>query len=438
MNKKTNRGLRKMNKTFSILSVLLVLFLLLGTSVKSLDSGSYTIENVKLDSTDISNGDVVYIERGTTSTVEVWVKGNASASDVKIKAWIGGYEYGDIQDTSDLFDVEPGVTYKKTLKLEIPQDFEISDRDTLHVEVYDSDNSIEYEYQVNINEVRHSLNILDVNVNPGLTVEAGKNIFGTVRVENLGDKIERDIQVQMNIPELGLTTKTFIDKLVDQATLDDNNNDNDKVSASSDELFLKIPSNTPAGTYTLNFLVTYNRGHTVEKKTYVLTVTGGSESSQAGSDTVSINVDTTTQTVQPGKGAVFKIMVTNLDNKAMTFTTDVAGVSSWGASRSDPATVTIAPDNSGEMFVYVSANENAQASTNPITLTVKSGNNIVKQIPVSVRVEGSASSATFSSLRSGLEIGFIVLLIVLVILGLILAARKLGGKDEEDGGKTYY
>ncbi len=428
-----------MNRTFSIFSVLLVLFLLLGTSVKSLDSGSYTIEKVKLDSTDISNNDVVYVERGTTSTVEVWVKGNASAEDVKIKAWIGGYEYGDIQDTSDLFDVNPGVTYKKTLKLEIPADFEMNnDRDTLHVEVYDSDNSIEYEYYVNINEVRHALNIMDVNVNPGLTVEAGKNVFGTVRVENLGDKIERDIQVQMNIPELGLSTKTFIDRLVDQTTLDENDNDNDKVSASSDELFLKIPANTPAGTYTLNFLVTYNRGHTTEKKTYVLTVTGGSDTGITGSDTLSINVDTTAQTVQPGKGAVFKIMVTNLDNKAMTFTTDVAGVSSWGASRSDPATVTVAPDNSGEMFVYVSANENAQASTNPITLTVKSGNNIIKQIPVTVRVDGSSGGTTFTSLRSGLEIGFIVLLIVLVILGLILAARKLGGKDEEEGGKTYY
>ena len=41
-----------------------------------------------------------------------------------------------------------------------------------------------------------------------------------------------------------------------------------------------------------------------------------------------------------------------------------------------------------------------------------------------------------SSLRSGLEVGFIVLLVILVILGIILAVNKLKGKEES--GESYY
>ena len=88
------------------------------------------------------------------------------------------------------------------------------------------------------------------------------------------------------------------------------------------------------------------------------------------------------------------------------------------------------------MFVYIGSNENAQAQDYSATLTVKAGDMVVKQVPVTVKV-ASAQANSFGSLRKGLEIGFIVLLIVLVILGLILAARKLGGKEEEEG-KTYY
>jgi uncharacterized membrane protein len=427
-----------MNKILKFVSVILAVFMLLGTNVRS-SSSAFSVEQIRLDNLDISNGDVVYVERGTTSTLEVWVKGqNVTVDNVKIKAWIGGYEYGDIQDTSDIFDVEAGTTYKKTLRLDIPTDFEVSNTDSMNVEVYNGDESVRQEFTVKIREQRHYLSIMDVNLNPGLTVEAGKNLFGTVRVENLGAKDERDVKVTMSIPELGLTASTYIDRLFSESTdcdITSCETDN-KVSTSSDEIYFKIPENTKEGTYTLKVQVSYNRGYTTEEKTYALNVKSGVPSLTSNGALVS--VDSNTQTAQAGKGAVFKVSVTNLAGKTMTFSTDVAGVSSWGTSRTDPATVTVAADQTAEMFVYVSANEDAQAVDHSITLTVKSGDAIVKQVPVTVKVSSASSDTTFGSLRRGLEIGFIVLLIVLVILGLILAARKLGGKDEEESGKTYY
>ena len=260
-------------------------------------------------------------------------------------------------------------------------------------------------------------------------------LFGTVRAENLGEKTERDIKVVMSIPELGLSTRTFIDELVNQADADLIDEDN-RVSASSDELFLKIPENTKEGTYTLKVQVIYNRGHTTEERTYALNVKGVTP---VTTQEAVVSIDSTSQSVEAGKGVVFKLTVTNMGSKAATFTADVAGVSSWGTSRIDPAMVTVLPDQTGEMFVFVSASENADAGDKSFTLSVKSGDSVVKQIPVTVKVSNASSVDTFGGLRKGLEVGFIVLLIVLVILGLILAARKLGSKeDEEEGKKTYY
>ncbi len=441
-----------MNKILKAINVLFVVLLLLGTSaVKSATSTEYSLNQIDVDGTTVFDADdstensVVFVERGTTSVIEVWITGENSISvndnevdDVKVKAWIGGHEFGDIEDTSSIFTVQEGITYKKVLRLDIPSDFNVNENDdtTLNVEVFDSDNNRRESFPVRIQEQRHSLNIIDVILNPGLSIDAGKVLFGTVRAENLGEKTERDIKVVMSIPELGLSTRTFIDELVNEVDAE-NEDEDDRVSASSDELFLKIPENTKEGTYTLKVQVIYNRGHTTEERTYALNVNGITPVTTQ--ETV-VSIDSTSQSVEAGKGAVFKLTVTNMGSKAATFTADAAGVSSWGSSRVDPSSITVLPDQTGEMFVFVSANENADSGEKAVTLTVKSGDSVVKQIPVTVKVSETGSSAdTFGSLRKGLEVGFIVLLIVLVILGLILAARKLGSKeDEEEGKKTYY
>ncbi len=87
----------------------------------------------------VSEGDAVYVERGTSCGIEVYVKGNEEVDNVRIKAWVGGYEYDDIEDRTDVFSVEPGVKYKKYLRLDFPEDMEASDDYTLHVEAYDDD-----------------------------------------------------------------------------------------------------------------------------------------------------------------------------------------------------------------------------------------------------------------------------------------------------------
>ena len=70
-----------------------------------------------------------------------------------------------------------------------------------------------------------------------------------------------------------------------------------------------------------------------------------------------------------------------------------------------------------------------------------SGSAIVKEFDLTANVTAFQSSA--SDIKEGLQIGFAVLLVILIILGIILAAKKIGKSDnyEEplmDEGETYY
>src|SRR5574341_761734 len=122
------------------------------------------------------------------------VKGINSVDDVRVKAEIDGYEYGDIEDRTSLFDIDAGNVYRKTLNLVIPNDIDASETYTLRVEVSDSDNQEEFNVSLNIDEQRHNLGIFDVLVNPS-RVAAGRPLFLNVRIENLGEMKEENVKV---------------------------------------------------------------------------------------------------------------------------------------------------------------------------------------------------------------------------------------------------
>ena len=104
-------------------------------------------------------------------------------------------------------------------------------------------------------------------------------------------------------------------------------------------------------------------------------------------------------------------------------------------------------DGTGDIFVFLSAEEDAALGSHLFTVAVMSGSQLIEELNLRSDVtKGDSSSAVptggdFSGFRKGLEVGFIVLLIILVILGIILAIRKMGREESEEGsegGKTYY
>ena len=110
----------------------------------------------------------------------------------------------------------------------------------------------------------------------------------------------------------------------------------------------------------------------------------------------------------------------------------VEGVSEWGTSSVNK--------EANKAYVFVSANENVKSGSYPFTVKVMSGTATVKEFDLTANITKFQGSS--SDIKEGLQIGFAVLLVILIILGIILAAKKIGRSDSEEPlmeeGETYY
>ena len=231
----------------------MVVLSIFSVAVSADTSSNYVVDRVYVDSMDIADY-TVDIERGESQNLDIYITGTGETTDVNIRAWIGGYEYDNVQVASAMFDIEDGVSYQKKLALEFPTDLDANQEYTLYVEVYDDLDSVTYSGTIMVSKVRHSLEIQDVLVDSN--VDAGDYTTATVRLENLGDKKEEDIKVTVSIPELGVEESTFLDELTN------NELDNEDEESSGDvSLTFQIPADAESGDYEVQVSVSYNKGY---------------------------------------------------------------------------------------------------------------------------------------------------------------------------------
>ena len=428
------------NKLFA--AFLLTIVMLVGISTVS--AANFEIDHVEVDDiVAVENGDSVFVERGQDSVVEVFIEGNGSSDDVRVKAYIGGYEYDDIEALSNIFEVEAGVDYRKVLRLSIPEDLEASDDYSLRIRVYDDDEEVEKNYVLRIQEPRHYLNIQDVIIRPDSTIEAGRPLFVTVRVEDLGAKKEEDIKIVVSIPELGVSARDYIDELTADEDSDNNeDNEDEEDSMSSNEILLRIPEDAKTGSYDLEVRVEYNRGHSVETARETITVKGSDETQaqEKKSETV-VSVDSTSKTVAQDSEVGYKIMVANLGSEPALYSLEVSGEQLFADARVEPSFVTVQPDNTGEFVVYLKTKEDASEGRHSFVAKLKSGSTIVQEVSLTADVtKETATSGLFGGdVKQALLIGVLVLVVVLIIVGLVVAFTRKG--DDEPGageGQSYY
>ncbi len=428
----------------SALSIM-VIFLIGLFSLSNVYAGvspDYVVDKVEVDGREVSESDVNFItvERGDSLEIETWVRGlngGAVKDDVRVKAWIGGYEYGDVAEKTKIFKVEPNSLYKKSLSVTLPNDLDAdangnAEKYSLHVEVFDGDNEARKSYVLRVDEKRHDLRIVDVIFRPGTLVNAGEMLFATVRVENMGDKKEEDVQVKVSIPELGFLAREYIDELVPE------DNDNEEEKSGDVDLFGRIPKNAKSGDYDVKVELIFNRGHDIVSEDFVLRVDGAGVKAVNGESLIS--VDSTRKDAKVGETASYKLMIANFGDEAVRYSAEVLGVGTWGSASVDPAFVSVNAGDTGELFVKVTPNAAGEQS---FTVKVKANGQVVKEVNLQTGV-----AKTTGDLRRGLEIGFAVLAILLVILGLIIAFTKLRGnggdeepefaEEEKEAGQTYY
>ena len=230
-----------------------VLLALLLVAVPTLADVSSNYEILNIGVSGISYTETVYTERGDAVPVEVYLRGTGETTDVNIEVWIGGYEYDDVYTTSTMFDIEDGVTYKKTLYLQLPDDMIAEQEYSVYVEVYDGVDYVREEATIMVSKERHDVRIQDIVTEN--TVDAGDYTTVTVRLENMGDHKEEDIKVTVYNEELGIESSVYMDEL----TANEIDNEDEEETG---EVSLVFPVSGDAdGAYTLDVTVTYNNGY---------------------------------------------------------------------------------------------------------------------------------------------------------------------------------
>lgn len=206
------------------------------------------IDDHKIDPNQINRLDIV---RGDKVDFEVTLEASQDVDDVEVEVFVSGFEHNEdmrLADSIGPFDLDAGVTYRKTLDITFPDQV---DEDDYKVRVIVTDRNgqeLIQNYNVKIDVERHELKIVDVLFTPSRHVQAGQALLSIVRIENFGEKDEENVKVTAAVPELSISATDYIDEI--EADEEEE----------TEELYLKLPKCAEPGTYNMVVQVSYNDG----------------------------------------------------------------------------------------------------------------------------------------------------------------------------------
>lgn len=420
-------------KIKNIVFTLMLLAVALVTAVSAVAVTPSAI-NVEINGVPSTSG-VVYVETDSTLDIEVDVLGQADGSvvdekEVRLMARIDGTD-DDLEAKSGSFLVQEGIVRAFKLGIDIPEDMPAEDNYKLKLFLLDKDGSDQiFQYDLRVEPPKDRVVVKEVIIRDENFITAGGYLFATVRVENQGKFDEKDIRIEVSIPELGVRGVSYIDRL-EQNDVASNVGD----SSSNDELFLRIPKDAETGSYELITTVSYDNGRRTAQSKQMVYVEG--TTSEVSEDLINLRADSTLKLVEQGKGVAYTVMFANTGSESQTYTAQVVGTDSWATdSRVDPASLTVAAGETGEFVAFVRASESTEAGRKAFTVRVNSGDNVVGEINLAADV---AESNGVGNVQTVLLVGFVALVVILVVLGLIIAFQRVRkGDDDSEEPQTYY
>lgn len=423
-----------------VLSIFLVLSMVPAMALHAEAASFVSIDEVQLNGVEVGQGHSILVERDSRANVRVEFRPAADAKNVKVRAWIGGYEHGNIQDVAGPFDINAGVTKIVNLALQIPEDIAASKEYQLRVEVYNENNADTFSANVklDVEEKRHAVELFDVLFTPGLTVDAGEPVFVNVRLKNRGGLDEKDIRVSVKIPELGIEQAVYVDKLVPEAQEDRNS----ASSASTNDIFVQIPEDAAKKNYQLVVAAEFNGRRDKSQKEYTLTVNGVA-THDLEDNRIMVSAQESVKSVVAGSESVYIVNLANLNSESKVLMPEVVGLKGWASVDTEPRVLSIGSGEVSQMLVKVTPLEGVAGERVFVLKFIEDGRT-VKEVSLRAVVGGgvAAPAVTGTALTSGLGVVFIVLLVILVILGIVIAVRRGGRTEAEtaEGGETksYY
>ncbi|HDP73618.1 MAG TPA: hypothetical protein ENN46_01525, partial [Candidatus Woesearchaeota archaeon] len=361
------------------------------------------------------------IERGEYLNLWIRLEALEDAKDIQMRVFIDGYEHSrldDIADQTGVFDVEESVEYIKRLKVKLPSNM---DRDNYKIKLFVStrDGYVrEYYYNILVDVPRHSMIVRDIALNPEYRIRAGSYLSAIVRLQNTGARDQRGVKVTLQIPELGVAASDFVNKVEGGDSI------------STEEIAVRIPECVESKEYEMTIKVEFNDGYDSITSTHKIFVVESDlcEVPEEPVEKVIISMPSVKETAKVGERVTFTAAMVNTGKATKTFILRAQGAE-WADVQMSENLVVLKEGESKVVFIYATPKEGT-AGTNVMVFSIESEGEIVKEVPLTVKVEEAPvqPDKTVDNLRAALEIGIIVLVVILVIIVLILAFSKVKKK----------
>lgn len=420
-------------KHLTITALMLVMIAVMTVSVSALP----VVEQVRINGNVYEDGDQLVLTRGENVDIRVRIAATEDESNVEVEAQLLGYEYNDREsvlfDRAPLFDMEAGDVNFKTLRLTLPVRMD-KDHYDLRVRVGSRTGpSEEYLFRIRLTGERNKVVIRDVTFNPSEFVTSGRALLTQVRVENIGDRVQRDVLVKVSMEGAQASASVYMDDIEPDRT------------RSSEDLFLRIPNCLPSGVYNVVAEVTYDNGYETDRFVKSISVVTDEElCAQVGTEEGRVTmVLSAPEGVAQGSRVLVPVVISNDGTNARTVIVDVRGVSEWASAKVSPSSVLVVPAK-GTTTAYISMDVNSDAEVGAqvasVTLTDSVGTTLAQaSVPVQVREAESTGVLPTGDFRRVLEISLLVLVVVLIILGIVLAVSRMrNDRDDEEGGSQAY
>jgi uncharacterized membrane protein len=424
--------------------VIVMMLCLYAISASAANIGDVLTLRTRIDGDDLLPDTFTRVNfiRGDMVDVELRLNSSVDLKDVEVVGFISGYEFNHLEAMSDsvrIFDMRANVSYREDLSIRVPMNID-DDNYKLRIVISDRDSvTAVYEYNLRLDSPRHGFVIKDVVFSPSTVVEAGRALLTTARIENVGQRDQKSVKVTVAIPELGISASDFIDrvKYADSAT--------------SEEMYMRIPVCAEPGLYEAVLEVRYND---LREATYGKAVINVVESDaciveldekEEEKPRTIIALGSTSQNLVKGEaGALYPLTITNNGENAVAYTVSVEGIADFASVEINPVnTFILNGGDSQAVFIYLTPVETALVGQKVFTVDVKSGDELIKQIPLTANIEEGDVKTSGMNARDALEVGLIVLVVLLIVLAVIVGVKKLkkdedAEDDEEVEGKTYY
>lgn len=420
-------------KKIGFLMVFVAAFLLLSSaSVVAaplpIDLEFVEVEGVRLDP---SSQSVLREElrREDDLNVRVRISTPDRIEDAMISVFISGYEFDTISDSVRVHRLESGRALTRDLNIKLPYNMEEGEY-KIRVMVTDRDRETfvkEYDIAVGLDE--NELVISDFVFHPGDMVRPGEALYGVARIRNMGDRIQDDVRVSLEVPGLDISTADFLNE-IDRGE-----------SKTSPELYLRIPSDASAGTYDAEVSLRYNYYYTQTRNFEIEVIDAPEEPKEKAHTAVSAPRDA--QEIKAGGSASYPVTISNLGRSSMTYVLNIDTGKDWADFRFDPSNVVVLEEGEAKT-VYVRVEPHEDAESDKVALLSITDGKETKQVALQASVVPDDVEEPVGGFRRALELGLIVLVVLLVIVGLVVAFTRLTSEedefdDEEDEAtQTYY